>query len=522
MESLVEFRLRVEEELISVWPMWQAMVMSRRLGVQIAAFTGVALAAVMLTAILAVDHPAKFWRHRIADISLMHGWVPATVQTISAVVLVGAIGWRTRRWRVLQVPLAFVLGVILAVWAHWDIASTGIAGDPAPRALWIWIGLTGLAAGIVVLGWRSARWWRRVVSVLAVPLCLLSAALAVNVWVGYFPTVHTAWTQLTAGPLPNQTDRATVTAMQLKGVMPAKGVVVPVNISADASKFKHRGELVYLPPAWFASTPPPRLPAMMMIGAEINTPADWLRAGNAVSTADAFAAARGGNAPVLVFADSGGAFGNDTECVNGSRGNAADHLTKDIVPFMISNFGVSPDPSHWGVAGFSTGGTCAVDLTVMHPDLFSVFIDISGDLGPNSGTKAQTVARLFGGNAAAWAAFDPTTVITRHGPYHGVSGWFAIAGADIGARNPGGQDAAANSLCALGRTKGIVCAVVAQPGKHDWSLAANAFAAALPWLAGRLGTPGVPQVRLPESTSAPVPSAYPSPATAALIATPSP
>jgi S-formylglutathione hydrolase FrmB len=494
----------VEEELIAVWPMWQAMVMSRRLGVQIAAFTGVALAAAMLTAILAVDHPAKFWRHRIADISLMHGWVPATVQTISAVVLVGAIGWRTRRWRVLQVPLAFVLGVILAVWAHWGI------------------GLTGLAAGIVVLGWRSARWRRRVVSVLAVPLCLLSAALAVNVWVGYFPTVHTAWTQLTAGPLPNQTDRATVTAMQLKGVMPAKGVVVPVNISADASKFKHRGELVYLPPAWFASTPPPRLPAMMMIGAEINTPADWLRAGNAVSTADAFAAARGGNAPVLVFADSGGAFGNDTECVNGSRGNAADHLTKDIVPFMISNFGVSPDPSHWGVAGFSTGGTCAVDLTVMHPDLFSVFIDISGDLGPNSGTKAQTVARLFGGNAAAWAAFDPTTVITRHGPYHGVSGWFAIAGADIGARDPGGQDAAANSLCALGRTKGIVCAVVAQPGKHDWSLAANAFAAALPWLAGRLGAPGVPQVRLPESTSAPVPSAYPSPATAALIATPSP
>jgi S-formylglutathione hydrolase FrmB len=351
----------------------------------------------------------------------------------------------------------------------------------------------------------------RVVSVLAVPLCLLSAALAVNVWVGYFPTVHTAWTQLTAGPLPNQTDRATVTPMQLKGVMPAKGVVLPVNISADASKFKHRGELVYLPPAWFASTPPPRLPVMMMIGAEINTPADWLRAGNAVSTADAFAAARGGNAPVLVFADSGGAFGNDTECVNGSRGNAADHLTKDIVPFMISNFGVSPDPSHWGVAGFSTGGTCAVDLTVMHPDLFSVFIDISGDLGPNSGTKAQTVARLFGGNAAAWAAFDPTTVITRHGPYHGVSGWFAIAGADIGARNPGGQDAAANSLCALARTKGIVCAVVAQPGKHDWSFAANAFAAALPWLASRLGAAGVPQVRLPESTSAPARRLSPAP-----------
>jgi S-formylglutathione hydrolase FrmB len=394
-------------------------------------------------------------------------------------------------------PSALALGVVLAVWVRWYIASAGITGDPAPRALWIWIGLTGLAGGIAMLGWRSARWWRRGVSLLAVPLCLLSAAVALNVWVGYLPTVHTAWNQLTAGPLPNQTDRATVTAMQLNGVMPAKGVVVPVNVSAAASKFKHRGELVYLPPAWFASTPPPRLPVVMMIGAEINTPADWLRAGNAVSAADDFAGAHRGNAPVLVFVDSGGAFGNDTECVNGIRGNAADHLTKDVIPFMASNFGVSADRSHWGVAGFSTGGTCAVDLAVMHPDLFSVFVDISGDLGPNSGTKAQTIARLFGGNAAAWAAFDPTTVITKHAPYQGVSGLFAIAGADIGARNPGGQDVAANSLCALGRTKGIVCAVVAQPGRHDWPLAARAFAAALPWSASQLGTPGVPHIRLP-------------------------
>ena len=47
------------------------------------------------------------------------------------------------------------------------------------------------------------------------------------------------------------------------------------------------------------------------------------------------------------------------------------------------------------------GGTCAVDLTVMHPDMFSAFEDIAGDSRPNSGTKEQTIDRLFGGNAAA-------------------------------------------------------------------------------------------------------------------------
>jgi S-formylglutathione hydrolase FrmB len=466
--------------------------------------------------------------------SLMHGWVPATIQAVTAAVLLLAVGWRSRRWRLLWLPVAIVVGVAVAAWAHRYITTGGLADDPAPRVLWWWIALSGAAVAILVLGWPSAQWWRRTASLLAVPLCLLSAALALNLWVGYFPTVQNAWNQLTAGPLPDQTDAASVSAMATKGIQPQRGSVVPVTIPDDASHFKHRGELVYLPPAWFASNPPPQLPTVMMIGGEFNTPADWLRAGNAVKTIDDLAAANGGNAPVFVFVDSGGAFNNDTECVNGPRGNAADHLTKDVVPDMISRFGVSAKPSHWGIVGWSMGGTCAVDLAVMHPELFSSFVDIAGDLGPDAGTKAQTIARLFGGNAKAWAAFDPTTVINRHGRYTGVSGWFAISSdripsrhrsipaADTGAVGLGGQDAipypndqtvAAESLCKLGRTKGIDCAVFAQPGRHDWPFASRAFATALPWLAGQIGTPGAPRIPLPSASSqsapAPAPRAHP-------------
>jgi S-formylglutathione hydrolase FrmB len=315
--------------------------------------------------------------------------------------------------------------------------------------------------------------------------------------------------------------------MAAKGVKPARGSLVSIVVPDDASHFKHLEELVYLPPAWFASSPPPQLPIVMMIGGMLSSPADWVRAGNAVDTVDAFAAAHGGSAPVLVFVDSGGAFDNDTECVNGSRGNPADHLTKDVVPYMISNFGFSPDPSHRGIVGWSMGGTCAVDLTVMHPNLFSAFVDIEGDLTPNTGTKAQTIANLYGGNADAWAAFDPTTVISRHRRYTGVSGWFAISsgssptphrdltivdsaamalagrGAAAGPGNPG---AATASLCGLGRANGIDCAVVAQPGKHDWPTAATVFATALPWLAGQLGTPDVARIPLPGTPSAPASS----------------
>ena len=445
----------------------------------------------------------------MSHVSLMHGWVPAVIQVVSAVVLLVAAGRRTRRWRLVALPVSAMLGAALAAGGHWYIGSAGLASDPAPAMLWIWTALTGLAIGTAVAGWRGSRWRRRTLSILAVPSSLLCVALSVNLWVGYLPTVETAWNQLTAGPLPDQTDRAAITAMQSAAAVRAKGAVVAVNISAAASKFAHRGELVYLPPAWFATNPPPRLPAVMMIGGEFNTPADWLRAGDAITSIDAFASAHRGYAPVFVFVDSGGGFNIDTECVNGVRGNAADHLTKDVVPFLVSSFGVSSDPSSWAIAGFSAGGTCAIDLTVMHPELFGAFVDIAGDLSPNSGTKAQTIDRLFGGNAATWSAFDPSTVITKHGVYNGVSGLFVVSGALVDnhgaiAAAPNPEVTAANALCGLGITHGIHCSVIAEPGKHDWPFAGRAFAAALPWLAGQLDTPGVPRIPLPPPTASPL------------------
>ncbi|WP_200959993.1 alpha/beta hydrolase-fold protein [Mycobacterium sp. Root135] len=459
---------------------------------------------------LAADAPAPY-RH---GLSLLQGWLPLTVQIVAIVVLLAALGWRTRRWWLIWLPVAVLVGIAAAAWAHWYVDSQGMAGDPAPDSLWVWTGLTGFALAAAIFGWRGVK-WRRVAAVAAVPLCLLSTGLALNTWVGYFPTVQIAWNQLTAGPLPDETDLDTVTAMQKAGTVLDHGSVVPVDIPSTASGFKHRTELVYLPPRWFSSNPAPKLPVVMMIGGEFNTPADWLRTGNAASIVDSFAQSHGGNAPVLVFVDSGGSFNNDTECVNGTRGNVADHLTKDVVPYVNATFGTSSASSDWGIVGWSMGGTCAVDLTVMHPELFSHFVDIAGDTGPNAGTKDQTVARLYGGSDAAWAQFDPATVMAKHGPYQGVSGWFAIS-TDApkkfnmphseGAVGLGGRDAdgmptdqtqAANTLCGLGKAKGITCSVVPTTGRHDWPLATQVFTAALPWLAGAIHTPGVQPVPLP-------------------------
>ncbi|MFV8231349.1 alpha/beta hydrolase [Mycolicibacterium fortuitum] len=446
----------------------------------------------------------------IAQISLIHGWFPVVVQLIAALLLGAAVGWRTPRWRFRILPALVAAAAVLAGVTYWYIDSIGVAGNAGPPELWVWIALSALAVGVAAVGWVSARWWRRTASVAAIAVCGLACALTLNTWVGYFPTVDGMWKQLTSSPLPGQTDRLTVTKMQLAHFQPPSGVLVPVTIDSQASGFSHRTELVYLPPAWFASTPPPELPAVMMIGSQLNTPADWLRAGNVLGILDGFAAAHGGNAPVFVFVDATGSFTNDTECVNGVRGNAADHLTKDVVPYLISNFGVRADRDGWGIAGWSMGGTCAVDLTLMHPDMFRSFIDIAGDLRPNTGDRTQTINRLFGGDAEAWASYDPVTIMHRHGPYSDVSAWFEVPHrggvTHDPAANPEAQDVAATTLCDAARAEAITCSVQTAPGRHDWAFANNAFGAALPWLAGQLNTPGVQETELPPSTLGPQPS----------------
>lgn len=193
-------------------------------------------------------------RHSIAQLSLIHGWFPPAVQIIAAVLLVCALARRSARWGTRWLPAMAVVAVAASLLARWYVDSLGVAGNAGPVALWLWAGLTTLAVGVAVVGWPGARWWRRAVSVLAVPLCALGCLVTLNNWVGYFPTVHAAWNQLTSGPLIDQTDRLAVTAMQVTHARPTAGVVVPVDIDSDASGFDHRRELVYLPRP---GSPPP-------------------------------------------------------------------------------------------------------------------------------------------------------------------------------------------------------------------------------------------------------------------------
>lgn len=420
-------------------------------------------------------------------VSLLGGWLPVGAEVLAGVALLLAIGWRDRQWRLRWLPLAGVLAVVVTLVLERESATLLGITDPLPAAVWIWLGAAIGAVLVLVVGWRSATWWRRGGAVLAVVLAAFVCANQVNQFVGYYPTVGAVWNDWTHAPLPGVTSIGSVRAHPpTDGHVLAEGKLVGVTIPPTYSGFKHREEYVYLPPTWFRGPAYRRtVPIVELVGGERGGPADWVRLGNAVQIANSYAAAHGGYAPILVFVDATGGFSNDTECVNGPRGRAEDHLVRDVPRYVVTTFGASADPNRWGVAGFSMGGTCAFGLVVEHPDVFRHFVDISGDLAPNSGNPQRTLADLYGGSTKDRALHDPMTVMRTHGPYTAVSGLFLVSNTEtIHIREAGDLSRAAARV-------GIGTRLVVSPGSHVWQFAAPAFGQAFPWFVNQL-TPNVP------------------------------
>jgi S-formylglutathione hydrolase FrmB len=396
------------------------------------------------------------------SVSLLSGWLPWTLRIVAVVAVVAAVGWRARRRAVLvTVGVAVVVASVVSAFAG---AALGLT-EPLPTELWLWVGV--LVFALVMIG--VARGWRRGAAAVAMLLAAVSGASAVNGFVGYYPTVGDAFGELTGQPVPAQVGMARLSSVDRTTTT---GRVVPVDIPGTFSHFPHRQEYVYLPPVWFRHRHHARLPVIEMIGGEYAAPDNWIRAGHAVTTANAYASHHHGWAPILVFADASGGFSVDTECVNGPRGNAESHLLKDIPAYVSARFHASR--TEWAVAGWSMGGTCAVDLAVEHPHRFHHFLDISGDIGPNSGDRQSTVDKLYGGSAAAWAAHDPMTLLAHHRRYLGVSGLF------VDGYRERRTISVAYRLADACRRDGIASVVLVRPGGHTWPFAGRAFAETLP------------------------------------------
>ena len=328
---------------------------------------------------------------------------------------------------------------------------------------------------LVVREARKRRTWRTLLGAgLVLVLLTANTLAAVDSYYGYFRTLGEALGVVRNLEPLSALDRTTV---------PAHGIVVQLPVPGNRSGFAARDAYVYVPPAWFHA-PKPTLPVVMLLHGLPGDPSGWVTSGEAQTTADAYARAHDGRAPILVMPDILGGFDNDTECVDSVRGDVETYLTVDVPATVVPRLGAAPPGPQWAVAGFSLGGMCSLVLALRHPDLFPTFGDYGGLLGPRTGDDndvGTTVADLFAGDEQAFQAHEPRTLLSRR-RFDDSAGWFEMGGDDSLTRD------SAQELAPLSRAAGIETCFVVVPGfGHVGEVWRRALRDSLPWLAARTG-----------------------------------
>jgi enterochelin esterase-like enzyme len=236
-----------------------------------------------------------------------------------------------------------------------------------------------LAVLIVVdtaLVWnRVRRWWGWLVRSVAILLCAATALAAAGIWVNRQLNLFTTWSEVAGHrPVAPVTGQTTVDEE-----LPSGSRIVSFNVPGPNSGISLAAK-AYLPPGY--DSPLGRrthYPVIEALAGFPGTPNLWvvsLRAGDALDQE----IAAGRMAPaVVVFPLQDFDQATDSECVDANGGAKFDtFLTKDVHAAVTAQFRVRSDRAGWGIMGASTGGFCATNLAMRHPDTYGAVASLSG------------------------------------------------------------------------------------------------------------------------------------------------
>lgn len=388
---------------------------------------------------------------------------------------------------------AALLSLVLAVIIYSLASKVTNSSIPSSIAL-MFLPFTAIASVLLVALFFKKQ--RRVLAVGALVVALLFSLVLINDYYHYYLTVGQVLGENNAQQYRNDLNSVTINydvsnnqstynnhSIQNSLVnlthSPTSGTVYKIDIPGTLSHFNARSGYVYVP-AIYSSPAQINLPVIVLTAGIPGMPENWLGLGLQNIMND-FAKSHDGIAPLVFVADNTGSIANDTECVDSPRGNVETYLSKDVPNYIKHNFHVIDSPDHWALGGLSLGGMCSIMLTLRHTDVYHYFIDLGGEIGPEVGSKQQTIDTLFGGSEQKWAAHQPSVLLNSK-QYRGIGGFFG----------DGNQDnvqvtQALTQLYSESKKAGIDTVSEIINGAHTFNVWTETYKDALPWISNRIG-----------------------------------
>ncbi|UNO40623.1 alpha/beta hydrolase-fold protein [Streptomyces sp. MST-110588] len=175
------------------------------------------------------------------------------------------------------------------------------------------------------------------------------------------------------------------------------GRIDRVLISGQHSKLASPA-FVYLPPQYFqAKNTKRKFPASVVLTGYPGTAQALYKKLHFPQTQHKLVGQKKMQPTILVMLRPTVAPPRDTECVDVPNGPQAEtFFVTDLRKNIASHYRVGTDAKNWGIIGDSTGGYCALKMTMRHPKAFSTAVALSGSY---KAPLDATTGDLFGGSA---------------------------------------------------------------------------------------------------------------------------
>ncbi|MGY3554323.1 alpha/beta hydrolase [Williamsia sp. R60] len=423
------------------------------------------------------------------DISVLDGPLPWAIFLLGALGLLWLILLPQKTYLLAVVPIAAVVSLLLVFVSKWLIEDVWkLFSDPIPASNYMWGGAAVFALLLFIPRLIRGRGVvARIITVFATVFAVVMALAQINDHFDEYPTVGSVFginnVRTVSIDEARSTDIKTVEVDKWRkpAGLPSQGGVITSSIPGEVSKFNARPAKVYLPPAYFAE-PRPLLPVLVLMAGQPGSPEDWLVGGRLTQTMDQYAAANEGLSPVVVVADATGDELANPLCMDSNLGNVSTYLSVDVPTWVKNTLQVETDPSGWAIGGLSYGGTCALQMTTNHPEVYPTFLDMSGQLEPTLGDRKRTIDQAFGGDAAKFTAVNPMDLM-KSKKYPQVAGAFVV-GKDDAEYRPGLQQ-----VYQAAQAAGMDVHFNVVPGGHSFAVWSAGLKLEMPWLGKRLGLP---------------------------------